>query len=365
MRNPTKTVATVLAPDVKIKNEKNRADQKPYKIEIVWRNVIIMVILHGVGLYGIIHSIIRQDSSARPVLWFWFLGIFGGFGILSGAHRLWCHRSYKAKWPLRLILMLADTLALQNDLYEWCRDHRVHHKYSETDADPHNANRGFFFSHMGWLFCKKHPEVKAKGKTVDLSDLWEDPLIRFQRRFYIPMVLLVWGVFPVWVPVYFWGENVYYMICYNMFRYVFSLHQTWFVNSFAHLNGMKPYDKYIGPTENRKVVYATMGEGYHNYHHTFPWDYSASELGWEYNFNPATAFIEFFAKMGWAYDLKRPSIEMIRKRKERTGDPTDVKVWVKPRSWWVDFICGMLMIFWIAIFIFGARLAIQIVKLLI
>jgi stearoyl-CoA desaturase (delta-9 desaturase) len=84
--------------------------------------------------------------------------------------------------------MIMQTLALQNDIYEWCRDHRVHHKFSETDADPHNSRRGFFFAHMGWLLVKKHPEVKEKGKTVDMSDVWADPIVRFQRRFYIPLV---------------------------------------------------------------------------------------------------------------------------------------------------------------------------------
>jgi fatty-acid desaturase len=61
--------------------------------------------------------------------------------------------------------------ALQNDIYEWNRDHRGHHKFSETDADPHNSKRGFFFSHVGWLLCKKHPDVISKGTTIDLSDL--------------------------------------------------------------------------------------------------------------------------------------------------------------------------------------------------
>ncbi len=76
---------------------------------------------------------------------------------------MWSHRSYKAKWPLRLILALSQTLALQRDIYEWAADHRVHHKYSETDADPHNAKNGFFFSHIGWLLVEKHPEVIKKG----------------------------------------------------------------------------------------------------------------------------------------------------------------------------------------------------------
>lgn len=67
-------------------------------------------------------------------------------------------------------------------MIEWARDHRVHHKYSETDADPHNATRGFFFAHIGWLLVRKHPEVKEKGKQLDFNDLMEDPILRFQRK---------------------------------------------------------------------------------------------------------------------------------------------------------------------------------------
>ena len=73
-------------------------------------------------------------------------------------------------------------LVFQNDIYEWSRDHRVHHKYSETSGDPHNAMRGFFFSHIGWLLVKKHPDVIAKGKLLELSDLMADPVVKFQRR---------------------------------------------------------------------------------------------------------------------------------------------------------------------------------------
>lgn len=70
----------------------------------------------------------------------------------------------------------------QNDIYEWSRDHRVHHKYSETDADPHNASRGFFFAHIGWLLVRKHPDVIENGQKLELSDLKNDRVVMFQRR---------------------------------------------------------------------------------------------------------------------------------------------------------------------------------------
>jgi stearoyl-CoA desaturase (delta-9 desaturase) len=58
----------------------------------------------------------------------------------------------------------------------------VHHKYTETDADPHNAKRGFFFSHIGWLMMKKHPEVIEKGKKLLFDDLLSDPIVRWQHK---------------------------------------------------------------------------------------------------------------------------------------------------------------------------------------
>lgn len=75
-----------------------------------------------------------------------------------------------------------QTVAFQNSIHEWSRDHRVHHKYSETHADPHNAKRGFFFAHMGWLLCRKHPALIQKGKGLDLSDLESDSVVMFQKK---------------------------------------------------------------------------------------------------------------------------------------------------------------------------------------
>ena len=82
---------------------------------------------------------------------FSFLLIFGvvafilylatGIGVTAGAHRLWAHRAYKAKLPLRIILMVFFTMANEFSIIRWCRDHRIHHKYSDTDADPYNASR--------------------------------------------------------------------------------------------------------------------------------------------------------------------------------------------------------------------------------
>jgi stearoyl-CoA desaturase (delta-9 desaturase) len=77
----------------------------------------------------------------------------------------------------------------------------------------------------------------------------------------------------------------------------------------------------VKPTENASVSFFTLGEGWHNYHHSFPWDYKAAELP-SYGLNPSTAFIETMALLGLAYDLKTPSKDLIAKVSVNKGDGT-------------------------------------------
>lgn len=73
-------------------------------------------------------------------------------------------------------------LAFQFSSITWVRDHRAHHKYSDTDADPHNSTKGLFFSHIGWLMMDKNPTIKRKAKSIDLSDVYNNPVLRFQHE---------------------------------------------------------------------------------------------------------------------------------------------------------------------------------------
>lgn len=161
------------------------------------------------------------------------IGYLGAVGITAGAHRLWAHKCYKAKWPLRLLLMFLQTLAFQNHIYEWVRDHRVHHKFTDTDADPHNSKRGFFFSHMGWLMVRKHPDVINKGKLVDMSDLEQDPIVMWQKRY--NNMFIATFIVPALIPYFCWNEGLSTAFSMAILRYVVSLNCTWLVNSAAHI----------------------------------------------------------------------------------------------------------------------------------
>lgn len=125
---------------------------------------------------------------------------------------------------------------------------------------------------------------------------------------------------PTILPVILWNEsitNAYFIPA--ILRYIVTLHVTWLVNSVAHMWGFKPYDKNINPVENFLVSIGAVGEGFHNFHHTFPQDYATSEYGAAY-FNLTKGFIDFMALIGQAYDRNKISAETILQRRKRTGD---------------------------------------------
>eukprot|EP00668_Euglena_longa_P021372 GGOE01026608.1.p1 GENE.GGOE01026608.1~~GGOE01026608.1.p1 ORF type:complete len:1020 (+),score=210.66 GGOE01026608.1:409-3060(+) len=259
--------------------------------------------VHFLALWGLAAVTQCHWSTLMFALCLWPIS---GLGITAGAHRLWAHRSYEAALPFRVFLLLCNGMANQGTIYHWSRDHRVHHMGSETDSDPHNAMRGFFFSHMGWLYLKKHPEVVEAGAKLNYSDLLADPVVRFQIKFNPLFNMFMCFGFPALVPWLFWGESLLngFLVA-GALRYVWVLHGTWCVNSVAHLYGERPYDPKISPSESLMVSLWAIGEGWHNWHHAYPYDYAASELGVSSQFNPTKLLLDMAAAVGLVWKRKR------------------------------------------------------------
>jgi len=299
-------------------------------------NYFMIVYLSLVHLVAVLGLVTIPKASNETLIWAFILWPISGFGITVGVHRLWTHRSYEAAFPARVVLMLCNCIANQGSIYHWSRDHRVHHKYSETDADPHNAMRGFFFAHMGWLFVKKHPEVVKAGRQMDFSDLLDDPLVKFQKRVDPWFALYMCYVMPAQVAQYFWGENFWTaLLIAGGLRYCFVFHCTFLVNSAAHFYGDHPYDAASYPSENPFVSFMAIGEGWHNWHHKYPFDYACSEFGISSQFNPSKLVIDVFAAVGLVWGRKRGTHIWALERPRRDLDAKNGVPMAKllPRPW--------------------------------
>ena len=219
--------------------------------------------------------------------------------------------SYQAALPARVILMLTNTVANQSSILHWSREHRVHHLYADSAADPYDISRGFFYAHMGWVFSPRTDAFAAAAKLVDCSDLEADPVVMFQDRHYGWLSLLCCFALPAlagaaadgWTGRGLWLG----FAALGCLRWVITLHVTWLVNSLAHWHGYRPYNDKIEARETGVVSLFSGGEGWHNYHHAHPYDYSAAEteatdVFWRWNL--AKFWIDLFAAVGWVSGRK-------------------------------------------------------------
>jgi stearoyl-CoA desaturase (delta-9 desaturase) len=275
-------------------------------------NCIFLGTNHLLAIYGVVcvmmgHEFITgSDVQRATIAWTFFLYPVSAIGITAGPHRLWAHKSYQAQTPLRVLLMLMYTIAFQGSIFHWARDHRTHHRHVDGEKDPHDASQGLFYSHVGCYLLKKDPKVIAAGKEIDVSDLERDWVVMWQKRVYGWFGPLMCYVMPAVVAYYGWGERFWTgFLLAGVTRYTLVLNGTWCINSLTHKYGERPYDGKELASENWITAILTMGEGWHNWHHTFAHDYATSEMGALQQFNPTKVFIDFFALFGLAYGRKR------------------------------------------------------------
>lgn len=124
-----------------------------FRTPIVWHMVFLQMTLHLLFFFFTVPAVLACNNATY--LFGDALGLLTLLGAQVGAHRYYAHRTFRANFPLRLLMVIFQTMSLQQDLVDWVRNHRLHHKFFETDADPHNSKRGFFFSHIVKLYSKQ------------------------------------------------------------------------------------------------------------------------------------------------------------------------------------------------------------------
>ena len=231
---------------------------------------------------------------------FFVLWALNGMSITAGYHRLWAHRSYEASKPLQIFYMLFGAMALQNSILVWASSHRVHHRHvDDVDHDPYSAKRGLWFSHMGWMLRNYE---SGKQDFRNAKDLEANPIVAFQHKHYVLIATAMNLGLPLLLGLIngnIWGS----LLLGGFLRLVVSHHCTFFINSLAHFWGSRPYTTENTARDNGVLALFTWGEGYHNYHHLFQWDYR-NGIRW-YQWDPTKWLIAGAKFVGLARSLKR------------------------------------------------------------
>nr|WP_282841597.1 acyl-CoA desaturase [Moraxella osloensis] len=231
---------------------------------------------------------------------FAFFMAWNGLSITVGYHRLWSHRTYQAHPIVKWFLLIGGTLAVQGSVFDWCAGHRLHHRHvDDIYQDPYSAKRGFWFSHIGWML-KNYPSGHYDYKNI--PDLKADPVLVAQDKYYALWILLA----NIGLPALFgWmvGDIAGTLVLAGLLRLVLSHHFTFFINSLCHMFGTRPYTDTNTARDNPILAIFTWGEGYHNYHHFFQYDYRNGVKWWQYD--PSKWIIYGLSKIGLTWDLKR------------------------------------------------------------
>jgi stearoyl-CoA desaturase (delta-9 desaturase) len=248
----------------------------------------------GVPLFGYVYGFSALDWTMFVVLY-----LITGLGITVGYHRLISHRSFECKPWVKGCLLIAGGWALENSALRWCSDHIRHHARCDGQEDPYNATKGFWYSHCGWLFSKSPYREEKYEKT-----LRKDPLIMWQDRYYLPIVLS--GLALPFVVGFLYGGWMSGLSCFilaGVGRTFFVLNSTFCINSICHMWGEQPHGTGDSSRYSWWISLITFGEGYHNYHHMFLRDYR-NGAEW-YHFDPSKWLIFTLSKLRLAYNLQR------------------------------------------------------------
>jgi len=254
--------------------------------------------LIGVPAFGFLYGYTWLDWAMFGILY-----VMTGLGITVGYHRLMAHRSFDCPSWVKAGFLIAGGWALENSAFKWAADHIRHHANCDRDADPYNAQRGFWYSHCGWLFFD---DTHMSEKYA--SRLRQDPIVMWQHRYYFPIVLS--GLALTFVVGFLYNGWISGLGCFllaGVGRTFAVLNSTFCINSICHLWGRQPHGKADSSRDSWLVSLLTFGEGYHNYHHTYQSDYRNGPR-W-YNFDPSKWLIYALSKSGLAFSLRTaPSV---------------------------------------------------------
>ena len=228
------------------------------------------------------------------------------FAIGAAYHRYFSHRSFATSRAFQFILACLAQSTTQKSVLWWAAKHRHHHLHSDTENDVHSPrHRGFFYSHVGWIFSRQH-DVADLTKVPDLARYPE--LLWLHRYEQAPSLVMAVAAFLVggWsglVVGFLWSTVLLY-------------HATFCINSLAHVVGRKRYVTGDDSRNNWLLALFTFGEGWHNNHHAFQSSVRQGFRWWEVD--PTFYVLTALSWCGVVWDMKSPPKSVLR-NEQRLG----------------------------------------------
>ncbi len=282
----------------KLLQPSSHSKKYPPRLHKTWGTIFFMIAIHILSLIALQPNFWSLPAIVSLLFLYW---VTACLGVTIGYHRLLSHRSFMVPRWLERFFATCGAISCQHGPIDWVGLHRHHHSFSDTEVDHHNSKKGFWWSHMGWMF----KDVEALKAVPKLSaDLIKDPYYRFLNKYFLFLQI------PIALSLYVIGQKLgvggWAMVLWGVpLRLVVVYHVTWLVNSATHCWGEAPFESGDSSKNNAWVAALTFGEGWHNNHHAFPNSARQGllkgqiDITWEH--------IKFLARLGLAKKVKLPS----------------------------------------------------------
>ena len=269
--------------------------------DIIYPSTIPFILVH-LGCFAAIWTGVTWQALAICITLYW-LRIFA---IGAGYHRYFSHRSYSTSRAFQFVLAFMSQTTTQKSVIWWASKHRHHHLYSDTGHDVHSPrHHGFIYSHLGWIFSRKHDEPDF----AKVSDLTRYPELMWLHKFEVLPAILLAGLCILLAG---WSGLVVGFLWSTVLVY----HATFCINSLAHVSGRKRYVTGDDSRNNWLLAVFTMGEGWHNNHHAYQSSVRQGFKWWE--FDPTYYLLRALSWTGLVWDLKTPP-EPVLRNEQRLG----------------------------------------------
>jgi stearoyl-CoA desaturase (delta-9 desaturase) len=280
----------------------------------LYRKVLSLFIAVGPPVAAVIVTV-RAIGEPMPWLNLILLTAFYfviAHGVTIGFHRLFTHRSFEARRPLKIVLAVLGSMSFQGSIIGWVADHRRHHRYADRPGDPHSPVvkadeplsgwRGMLHAHVTWVFDNPHTP-----RDEFAPDLLADPDLVLIDRLFVPCCIatlaLPFGLGYALTGTL--GGAFAALLWAGVLRVGLGHHLTWAINSVCHRFGRAPFRTRDRSTNFAPLALLTGGESWHNAHHAFP---TSARHGVDRGqLDTSARLIRWFEQLGWATQVRWPT----------------------------------------------------------
>ena len=190
----------------------------------------------------------------------------GCFGMTMTYHRGLAHKSWKMPKWFSYFGTLCGFYGLTGSSIAWVAIHRQHHKYSDTDKDPHSPkHKGFLRAQFLSMFEPVHIKY--------VVDLLKSDFHKSLHSYYFLIhaaIMVFWG----------WIDPMLLVSCYLVPAAILWNAGSG-INTIGHMFGYKSHETNDDSMNNIFLGYFMWGEGWHNNHHFKPNKSQFNEKWWE------------------------------------------------------------------------------------